>query len=689
MLKQYLSKIGKKINFLTIFAFLALFIVFIPSNALAADTLDPEMVKWIESAQDTITFVMLLINKVLWAILVIIGPLLDNSILFSSCIAKNADKVCTITMEDNLLGIWVQIRNIVNIVFVVILVFTALYNVIGRTEGEFVLKTMLPKIIIGLIAVNFSFLASKVVLDAANVVTTAVAAIPVNIKEDLAPANFPAYKEGLSDSVCKYFNAAKNSSIPLTADQINQWGLTGICQEDNGKFVAQFDTEFLNKFSGKNLAFIMTAEIAKLSRLKFVSTTVATKLGSTFDQVMNFLLDIAVNLGIIVIYAVSILALLAVAVARIVVLWLMIALSPLVVLIIIIPQIGQGLGETDLKSTFIQHAIAPIIMVGSLSIGFILLDSMANEAFNLSDGGMQKAMDGVVNGNFENMHLGDLLALIGGVMIIWTGIFGAASKTYAKFITEKLDSWTKGGATFLAKLPLYATPIPVTTTAKDGHAKSIPLMHGLKGLEGAWQGAEDKLGGTAALDASFKDTFLEDPDRAKNTLMKELGKSKNLADVTTKLPTLLLGAKLDEKGWNTAKETLAAVMKVAPTEEKDDIQQMIDAINNQATPEERIKALKKIKESGVTDKNVGDITAKQEEEKKEEPPKEAPKPEEKPKAEKPTGAVASTESATQPAGVVPAPQLGPSAPTAPAVVAPPPPVATAPETPGAPPAPTP
>ena len=100
------------------------------------------------------------------------GSLLDNDLIFGGA------------MGERLLDIWVQIRNLVNIAFVLILLAIAVYNVLGIGEEggglPLAFKTAIPKFVLALIAVNFSFLAVKVILDFTNVITGAVFALPTN-----------------------------------------------------------------------------------------------------------------------------------------------------------------------------------------------------------------------------------------------------------------------------------------------------------------------------------------------------------------------------------------------------------------------------------------------------------------------------------------------------------------------------
>lgn len=82
--------------------------------------------------------------------------------------------------QEAMLPMWVWVRNLTNVGFVVALValaFTNLFASFGGGEGEWTIKKKLPKIIIAMIAVNFSMLGFRLVIDAINVGTIAILGI--------------------------------------------------------------------------------------------------------------------------------------------------------------------------------------------------------------------------------------------------------------------------------------------------------------------------------------------------------------------------------------------------------------------------------------------------------------------------------------------------------------------------------
>ncbi len=76
---------------------------------------------------------------------------------------------------------WIIVRNLVNVMFVVMLVFLAFSNlfssIAGEGGGNWTIKDKLPKIIISLVAINFSLLGFRLIIDAIHVGTVAILGI--------------------------------------------------------------------------------------------------------------------------------------------------------------------------------------------------------------------------------------------------------------------------------------------------------------------------------------------------------------------------------------------------------------------------------------------------------------------------------------------------------------------------------
>ncbi|MBT6069065.1 hypothetical protein HOG48_04890 [Candidatus Peregrinibacteria bacterium] len=184
-MKEILGKLGrfaKKLKGIRLVLpiLLVVLILHFPDTAFAADAISEDTFhNFLQKWGQFLALIGSLINVVLWVVISFVSDLLSNDFIFGA------------NMEDMLLSIWQTVRNLVNIVFVFVLLVIAFYNVVSIDTEKFSLKKSLGKVAIALILVNFSYFAAKVVLDVANVLTTAVFAIPRDIiaETDLATSD--------------------------------------------------------------------------------------------------------------------------------------------------------------------------------------------------------------------------------------------------------------------------------------------------------------------------------------------------------------------------------------------------------------------------------------------------------------------------------------------------------------------
>lgn len=442
-----------------------------------------------------------LMNRLIWPILMMIGGLMDNSLLFGN------------GMEERLREIWIPIRNIVNILFVIALVGIALYNVlgIGDENSNYSIKAILPKIIIGIIVVNFSFLGIKVFLDGINVLTTAIFALPNQVGAEIVldPSN-PSdqdtirktcrLREGLStskkinkeefekqrelDTLRKIagsneFKAFFEGKITkLTAQEINQLAGTNLDDAQFTSFKARYaesmkkvlceayvDEEdnvtkmrltsqgelFLKRWNSKSAPLAMAIGLGKIVFYDEIDTRSLASL----DKVV---INAALSFILYLLYLASFVALFIVLLGRLVVMWLAIALSPILLLGIAVPAVKEKLGGFgEITNTFVQNAIAPLGIGLALSIGWIMLKAL--QGLN-SLGGDQisfSAAQGIPVVGLTTLQ--DLLVGVGTIAVIWLGVFAAASKSIAAPVTEMIKGGLSRAGSWVGTLPFKHAPV--------------------------------------------------------------------------------------------------------------------------------------------------------------------------------------------------------------------------------------
>lgn len=444
------------------------------------------------------------LNQAIWPILILTGSLMDNSLLFGS------------GMEERLRDIWIPIRNLVNILFVIVLVGIALYNVLGIGEegSEYSIKSMLPKIIIGIIAVNFSFLAIKVFLDTINVLTVSVFSLPSQVNEGITSvidsnnpeslriqkvlcANLEGYTtkefEAISDETVQsqtklgtYRLVAKGDPYKLEADKMsireietavqeNRWDLTKFREEVtareslnicDGKKLSDTGKNFLKRWGSRNAALAMALNMGNIIFYPDLHPSVDTLEKTIINSLFSVLLYL--------IYVISFVALFVVLLARLVILWISIALSPLILLMMTTPALKEKMeGLNKITEQFVKNAVAPLIIAITMTIGWIMLKGVQGlnimgqkEAFNVN------IIKGIPVVGVSTLQ--DLIISLGTVGIVWVGVFAAAEGTLAQALTDKMKGFLTDAGTWIGTLPFKHIPfIPIALPGKEGKEMQV------------------------------------------------------------------------------------------------------------------------------------------------------------------------------------------------------------------------
>ncbi len=444
-----------------------------------------------------------LLKRIFWPVLLMIGGLMQNDILFGA------------GMEDRLSAIWVNVRNVVNILFVLILLGIALYNVLGAGEN-YHLKTILPKFVIALIAVNFTFIGAKVILDSVNVLSTAIFALPDSVQCTLDPS---------SSTICPKlgFNSSSSGSPApkigsFTVDQINEFcgamfggdptdpgsdyqknltavnpgsppydDKTSMCElkpDGNGSYLnpSQALQNFFGSTSSQNAALVMAIQLQNAGLLDTVKVNPAAVTTS------NLVVDTLFSVILFIVYGTAYVALLVVLLIRLVVLWVGIAVSPLMVLPPFLPEKFKGKlggGEVD---KFIQTAIIPIPVALVMSVGIIMINGV-NAAKSVGPGLNLQNNPTLNIGLYTSgiSTLQQLVAAFGAAAFIWIGVFEAMKGTFADGAVEAIKGSVEGAGKAIGGFAVKS--IPLFPTSKG----NITLGAAQVGLQGVRAQMDDKF----------------------------------------------------------------------------------------------------------------------------------------------------------------------------------------------------
>lgn len=409
-------------------------VVLVPEMALAA-TEEEKITKEIVAKTNVL---IRFGSAMLWPILLLIGALMDNDLIFGA------------GMEERILSIWTQIRDFTNLLFVFLLIAAALINVFKglsgeEAEGGFKMQSFLSSFVIGLVIINFTYLGSKLVLDSANVVTSAVFALP-NTALSTEKNNAIAIQ-----NATEYCKRAREDSQKSSPARSSTGYIKFLCNEENKGTQLALES-MLSQFNTRNAAFALAVNMGKLEIQELKSSGV------------NFLKDYTINLlfslVMYIIYLVAFIAMFLLLLGRLVVLWVAVVMSPLLAAFYVFKDISvlSGLGGDkagEWQKRLISAVTAPIILGVFLSIGYILLDAFRgvdNFYLDFSTGGTATQISGMND-------LREIMIALITAGIVWMGVEVAKENSIFSGAIEKVTGLAKSVGEWVGRAPFRYIPL--------------------------------------------------------------------------------------------------------------------------------------------------------------------------------------------------------------------------------------
>ncbi|MDD2486818.1 MAG: hypothetical protein PHS92_00400 [Candidatus Gracilibacteria bacterium] len=344
--------------------------------------------------------------------------------------------------------IWIMVANFVYVIFAFMLVVIAFMNIFGDSKGQFAMKQSLPRLVVGILIVPFTWFIVSAVLSVSNILTASV----LSLSYDTIAKN-PAGSAILDKAIIP-----KSINIDLTDDSDWETGLgeEGMTAEDTA--AAQAEThaaatgeggDYHNvdcakepdkciKFSdlmgngngAYNVLTIYAYGIFKIDKLKELSDkqtlTSVKKVGDIFKK-LTFGVIFALVFGILII------AIAFALFSRMTMLWLFAMFSPVFALVYFFHGKGGKMMEDINKhisiTKFISLAMVPVYVSAALAFGltFLSLAMSANyegsefisltNSGNTDENGDQTISFGQGNGKFD-------LTIMGNYDSGTNGVFG-------------------------------------------------------------------------------------------------------------------------------------------------------------------------------------------------------------------------------------------------------------------------
>ncbi len=120
-----------------------------------------------------------------------IGDVMGNSFVMGDMYSTGAQGATNASISDLLHAVWMIFRDIMNYIFIFILVFVAFMNVVaplGAGGESYALKTVLPKLVLAIVVINFTWFGAKVILDAGSVASRVIYGIPGEVAKSYPQA---------------------------------------------------------------------------------------------------------------------------------------------------------------------------------------------------------------------------------------------------------------------------------------------------------------------------------------------------------------------------------------------------------------------------------------------------------------------------------------------------------------------
>jgi hypothetical protein len=399
-----------------------------------------------------------------------------------------------INYNDVLLDMWKFSRNIVNIIFAIMLVVGAVITVI-QANSSFI-QQYYKKFFIAIILVNFSWFFPRVILDVAHVTTATIYQLPAQITEikDCKIRYWSNQEEKIKDRECtiivNYIFSTKfdATKTPLTTAGNAGWhrvlGMIHYCtaKMDGEGVVNSGDVAFCNQalegvksFGGRssNVGYtMMNGIVMNFGRMADLTLVHDFEFDSNDKHIIKTTLLIIVQLFFIFFLllttTLSIIAIMIALAIRLVIIWLCISFMPFYFLSFVL---DRGFGEIDtrhiLTKYFIPAAFLPAFIAAPIAIGWTML-LIGNESFQCGADGLS----GVGGADFEYMcdRLGiifgtpaliEMLWMFLAIFIMWEGVFMAMrSNSYINKMTDGVKAVGDGAMKSSVKGAANWTPVP-------------------------------------------------------------------------------------------------------------------------------------------------------------------------------------------------------------------------------------
>lgn len=273
-------------------------------------------------------------------------------------------------VTEMLRPMWIYIRNLTNIAFVGMILFLAFSNLVTSGKGikDWNIKSKLGPVILGLVAINFSLLAMRVLVDVVHVGTVALLSIADPIIETRGVNDISDYYARSVDT--KTFEPCDAAGGSSTCKSIRDITNNTFCASDDACLfkikeisAIKAEAEKMNSPEKKNIMLGFATFFMKLESLPLLSADTGGLLDVLDSTIFSLIFGVA--------YLLALMAMFVVLLVRVVMMWLFIIFSP-----ILVTSWVFGFNIPMISDNFWKYLLVPVKAAGALAFGFVMISAL-------------------------------------------------------------------------------------------------------------------------------------------------------------------------------------------------------------------------------------------------------------------------------------------------------------------------
>lgn len=385
------------------------FLLWVENTAFAAGT---DKVDWgtvVTLGNGILKFVALFLALMTYLVSLFLSPEWMNGSLFG--------------IQGYLKTIWVMVSNIVYIVFAFILIGIAFMNIVWVGQDKFQLKQSLPKFIIGILIVPFSWFLVTFMLSLASVLSV----IAVNLPFD----SFKWYENNLANlklpTKCTIDMTGNTSANGERELEVTKYFF---CDDESPIKRTENNSETIYLVVALYTYGIMGIDTTDMLQHDFLSS-------DTLVDIFDIIVKLVFDLLFFVVYAILIIALGLVLMIRWFNLWIYIMFSPVFGLMYFFWKNsgGSGFFEKFNVKEFLALAMVPVYSMLALSFGMLFLyivgQGMTTSSLIYKDAGV-RLTGADANTKAETLEIGEFaLTFVGPLSSTWGNIWDGTEDVLA------------------------------------------------------------------------------------------------------------------------------------------------------------------------------------------------------------------------------------------------------------------